>query len=381
MTFGTEARRRGKCGLEMNRAYRYLSSAFSRKRVLVTGHTGFKGSWLSLWLKELGAEVIGYALDPYTPRDNFVLNRLSQKITDIRGDIRDVRRLRSVFRRYSPEYVFHLAAQPIVRISYAKPKETFDINVGGTVNIFECCRITKSVRVIINITSDKCYENKEWVWGYRENDPVGGYDPYSSSKGCSELITAAYRKSFFNPSDFSKHEKALSSARAGNVIGGGDWAKDRIIPDCVRALEKKQPIQVRNPCSVRPWQYVLEPLGGYLLLAARMNASPKKYCGAWNFGPEGTSISKVQEIVESAIKCWGSGSWKPVGVLSERHEASMLVLDINKAKLDLAWKPCLTLAEAVKNTIGWYKARQNRQDLSAFCRSQIHNYMDRMIIR
>jgi CDP-glucose 4,6-dehydratase len=293
-----------------------FSNVFKNKTVLVTGHTGFKGSWLCIWLKELGANVVGYALEPYTERDNFVVSGLKDKVTHIIGDIRDYQNLTKVFKKYQPEFVFHLAAQPIVRESYTNPKDTYDINVGGTVNVLECCRLTDSVRVIINVTSDKCYENKEWVWGYRENDPMGGYDPYSSSKGCSELVTAAYRQSFFNPSlpdplTFSpshlltflipKPSVALSSARAGNVIGGGDWQKDRIVPDCIRALESNKPIEIRNPNATRPWQHVLEPLNGYLLLASRMYEEPQKFCGAWNFGPDYDSIIPVGKVADKVI--------------------------------------------------------------------------------
>lgn len=243
---------------------------YKGKRVLVTGHTGFKGSWLSIWLHELGTEVVGVAKEPFSERDNFVLSGVGNKIAaDIRADIRDGNRLKEIFREYNPEIVFHLAAQPLVRLSYEIPVETYETNVMGTINIMEAIRSTESVKVGVMITTDKCYENKEQIWGYREDEPMGGYDPYSSSKGCCELAIASWRRSFFNPKDYDKHGKSIASVRAGNVIGGGDWAADRIIPDCIRALEAEKPIDIRSPRSIRPWQHVLEPLSGYMLLAQK----------------------------------------------------------------------------------------------------------------
>jgi CDP-glucose 4,6-dehydratase len=350
-----------------------FSNVFKDKTVLVTGHTGFKGSWLCIWLKELGANVVGYALEPYTDKDNFVVTGLQGKITHIIEDVRDFHALRKVFEEYQPEFVFHLAAQPIVRESYVSPKETYDINIGGTVNVLECCRLTDSVRVIINITSDKCYENKEWVWGYRENDPMGGYDPYSSSKGCSELVTAAYRKSFFNPDDFKVHEKSLASARAGNVIGGGDWQKDRIIPDCIRALESDKPIEIRNPKAIRPWQHVLEPLSGYLLLASRMYEDPQKFCGAWNFGPNYDSIIPVGEVADKVVAHWGNGSWIDLSNENEPHEARLLSLDISKAKSYLKWIPLWDTEKAIEQTVDWYK-EYKKKDPYRICVNQIEEF-------
>ncbi len=350
-----------------------FNNVFKNKIVLVTGHTGFKGSWLCIWLKELGARVVGYALEPYTERDNFVVTKLKDKITHIIGEIRDFQELRKVFEEYQPKFVFHLAAQAIVRESYVSPKETYDINVGGTVNMLECCRLTDSVRIVINVTSDKCYENKEWIWGYRESDPMGGYDPYSSSKGCSELVIAAYRESFFNPDDFKVHRKSLASARAGNVIGGGDWQKDRIIPDCIRALESNKPIEIRNPNTTRPWQHVLEPLSGYLLLASKMYEEPKKFCGAWNFGPNYDSIIPVGEVADKVVPHWGNGSWIKLSTENAPHEAKLLSLDISKANSYLKWFPVWDIDKTIEKTIEWYKTYK-QVDPFGLCVKQIKEF-------
>lgn len=351
-----------------------LIDTYKGKTVLITGHTGFKGSWLSTWLKELGANVVGYALDPYTDSDNFVRSGLSKKMTDIRGDVRDFKQLKQVFDKYCPEIVFHLAAQPLVRESYRNPKETYDINVGGTVNVFESCRQDASVKVIVNVTSDKCYENKEWVWGYRENDSLGGYDPYSSSKACSELITASYRDSFFNPDRFQEHGKSLSSVRAGNVIGGGDWTTDRVIPDCIRSLLRDRKILVRNPEAVRPWQFVLEPLSGYLLLAARMSVEPIKYAGAWNFGPYLPANIPVKELVDHIVTYWGSGGWYTAAEVNPLHEAALLNLDISKTYHILGWRPVYTVEKAVAETVRWYKANRDGKDMYEVCKEQIKEF-------
>ena len=270
---------------------------YKGKKVLVTGHTGFKGSWLSLWLIKLGAKVIGYALEPPTNSNHFEL--LNLDMVSIIGDIRDRDRLNAIFKKYKPEVVFHLAAQPLVRYSYINPVETFETNVMGTINVFEACRITESVKAIVNITSDKCYENKEWIWGYRESDPLGGYDPYSASKGCAELVTSSYRKSFFNPEDYSKkHNTLLASARSGNVIGGGDWGKDRLIPDIVRAISKNEKLYIRNPKATRPWQHVLEPLSGYLFLGQMLLEGKTEFADAWNFGPNEGCHTDVETVVK-----------------------------------------------------------------------------------
>jgi CDP-glucose 4,6-dehydratase len=344
------------------------------KKVLLTGHTGFKGSWLAIWLHALGAEVTGYALEPLTPNDNFVLSGIGTNIRHHIGDVRDFEHLQGIFEESKPEVVFHLAAQPLVRESYNTPKETYDVNVGGAVNVLECCRLSESVRVVVNVTTDKCYENREWVWGYRENDRLGGYDPYSSSKACSELVTEAYRKSFFNPDDFSSHGKSLASARAGNVFGGGDWQVDRIIPDCVRHLERGDPIIVRNPHAVRPWQHVLEPLSGYLLLAERMYDKPTDYAGAWNFGPEDSSFLTVGKLVDAVVKSWGSGCWEDRSTSGAVHEAHLLKLDISKAKALLGWAPVWAIDRAVDETVHWYREYRNSR-VAELCLRQINDYM------
>ncbi len=349
---------------------------FQGKNVLITGHTGFKGSWLSVWLLALGAKVIGYAKDPRTKDDNFVVSGLSEKLIDIRGDIRDLQKLKKVFDAQSPEIVFHMAAQPLVRHSYLNPAETFETNVMGTLNVLECIRSSPSVKVGVLITSDKCYENKEQLWGYRESDPVGGFDPYSASKGCAELLISSYRNSFFNPNDFERHKKAIASVRAGNVIGGGDYSPDRIIPDCIKALSEERPVEVRNPDAVRPWQHVLEPLYGYLLLASLMQSDAARFGTAFNFGPDFASISPVREVVKMVIDAWGGGEW----LLSENknapHEAGFLSLDCTKAKTLLRWMPRLSLREAVESTVFWYRSDGDKYSL---CRKQIDDYCQKLI--
>lgn len=351
--------------------YEELKSTFHNRRVLVTGHTGFKGSWLSQWLVQLGAEVIGYALDPYTESDNFVQIGLASKIHDIRGDVRDFDKLSSVIQAEKPEFIFHLAAQPLVLESYKLPKDTLDINVGGSINVLEASRNSDQVKVIVMITSDKCYENKEWVWGYRESDAMGGYDPYSASKGAAEVVIAAYRNSFFNQSKFDQHGKALSSVRAGNVIGGGDWAKDRIVPDCIKSLMSGTSIEVRNPYSTRPWQHVLEPLGGYLYLASKMYHEPVHYAGAWNFGPDLSSIREVQDLVKLMIQEWGAGKYHVSSQVEKPHEAKLLALDISKARLNLGWKPTWDFPQTIMQTIAWYKGFSNKENMARICEEQI----------
>ena len=360
----------------MGTVHERLTRAYTGKRVLVTGHTGFKGSWLVLWLKELGAEITGYALDPQTSRDNFVLSGAGQGINDVRGDVRDETKTADVVGSAYPEIVFHLAAQSQVLEGYLQAKETYDVNVGGTVNILEACRKCGSVKAIIVVTSDKCYENRELLRGYHEGDRLGGFDPYSSSKACQEMVAAAYRNAFF--SGEGSAAVALSTVRAGNVIGGGDWSEHRLIPDCVRALEAGVPIKIRAPEHKRPWQYVLEPLGGYLVLAEKMASEPRAYSEAWNFGPSATATKPVKELVRLMIKAWGSGTWETVTAASPLHEARLLALNIRKARARLPWRPAYGLSEAVRRTMRWYKRGIDRADMSAFCRDEILAYMKRM---
>ena len=361
---------------------KYFREIYVDRKVLITGHTGFKGSWLSLWLTELGANVIGYSLKPPTEPNLFESVNLKDKITHIIGDVRDEKHLTAIFEKYQPEFVFHLAAQPLVKTSYKEPKLTYETNVMGTVNVLEAVRKTSSVRDCIIVTSDKCYENREWVYGYRETDPMGGYDPYSSSKGCAELVTSAYRRSFFNPKDYGKtHNVALSSVRAGNVIGGGDWGEDRIIPDCVRALSQKKAIVIRNPHATRPWQYILEPLTGYLLLGALMYEEEAKYSGPWNFGPNDESILTVEELVKLVIKHWGSGNYT-IDTSSHPHEAGLLKLDASKAHALLGWKPIYDVYEALEKTINWYKNFYNdvsKEELYEYTVNEIWEYTNHML--
>lgn len=353
-----------------------FNNFYKGKRVLVTGHTGFKGSWLSIWLHELGAEVIGVALDPFTERDNYVLSGIGDKIkADIRADIRDGKRMKEIFQEYQPEIVFHLAAQPLVRLSYDIPVETYETNVMGTINVMEAMRVTDSVKVGVMITTDKCYENKEQIWGYRENEPMGGYDPYSSSKGAAEIAIASWRRSFFNPANYgSKHHVALASVRAGNVIGGGDWALDRIIPDCIKALEAGKPIDIRSPKAIRPWQHVLEPLSGYMLLAQKMWKEPTKYCEGWNFGPRAESITPVWDVAQDVVKCYGCGSLNDISDPNALHEAKLLMLDISKAKFLLGWEPRMNIHQCINLTVDWYN-RYSKENVYQLCIKQINNYL------
>lgn len=349
---------------------------FAGKRVLVTGHTGFKGSWLSIWLHELGAEVIGVGLEPYSERDNYVLSGIGKKIkADLRADIRDGEKMKMIFHEYQPEIVFHLAAQPLVRLSYEIPVETYETNVMGTIHVMEAIRETKSVKVAVMITTDKCYDNKEQVEGYVETDPFGGYDPYSSSKGACEIAIQSWRRSFFNPEDYGKkHTVSLASVRAGNVIGGGDWALDRIIPDCIRALETQKPIEIRSPKSVRPWEHVLEPLSGYMLLAQKMWESPMEYCEGWNFGPEAESVSTVWDVATALVKNYGEGELKDVSDPNALHEAKLLMLNINKAKKRLGWHPRLDMNACIKLVADWYK-RYKKEDVYGICVEEINQFL------
>lgn len=340
----------------------------------MTGHTGFKGSWMSLWLQSLGAELTGYALKPPTNPSLFEEARVADGMHSIEGDIRDLSHLKQAMQDAKPEIVIHMAAQSLVRFSYQNPVETYATNVMGTVHMLEAVRATPSVRAVVNITTDKCYENHEWVWGYREIDPMGGYDPYSNSKGCAELVSAAYRSSFFNPSDYLKHGVALATVRAGNVIGGGDWAQDRLIPDIVAAFEQCKPVHIRNPHSIRPWQHVLEPLRGYLMLAEKLVEDGPDYADAWNFGPNDEDAKPVGWIVEQMAARWGNGAHWEVDAGEYPHEAGYLKLDISKARSRLHWSPILRLEEALSLIVDWAQQRKTGADARGFTQGQIKSY-------
>ena len=340
------------------------------RRVLLTGHTGFKGGWLALWLQSMGAQVRGIALAPATQPSLFEVARVGEGMDHCIADIRDFATIRTLFETFQPEIVFHLAAQPLVRASYRQPIETYATNVMGTVHMLEAARDAGSVRAIVNVTTDKCYENREWPWGYRENEPMGGHDPYSSSKACAELVSSAYRRSFLKAAGI-----ALATARAGNVIGGGDWAAERLVPDILRALENGEPAQIRNPNAIRPWQHVLEPLSGYLLLAERLHAHRQADAEAWNFGPRDEDAQPVQWVVEHLCAAWGGdAAWTPQAG-DHPHEAGFLKLDISKARQRLKWAPRWTLDVAHARTAEWHRAWRDRRDMRAVCLDQISAYL------
>lgn len=339
------------------------------KRVFLTGHTGFKGGWLSLWLQSMGAEVHGYALNPPTEPNLFTAAEVGKgMVSGEVADIRDADKLRHAMQAARPEIIFHLAAQPLVRYSYAQPAETYAVNVMGTVHLLEAARATPSARAVVNVTTDKCYENREWIWGYRENEAMGGFDPYSSSKGCAELVTAAYRRSFLEPAGI-----ALASARAGNVLGGGDWAADRLIPDFLRALDAGETLRIRSPQSTRPWQHVLEPLAGYLMLAERLHADGAGFAEAWNFGPSDEDARPVQWIVERLAEMRRDVNWR-CDETPQPHEAHYLKLDSSKAKSRLNWQPRWRLQTALQKTLEWHEAWRNGDEMHAVTLSQIAQY-------
>lgn len=348
---------------------------YKHKRVLVTGHTGFKGSWLSLWLKQLGAEVFGYALPPYTADDHYHAIHLEDEIQSTLEDIRDFKTLSKTVKQIQPEIIFHLAAQPLVRESYLHPIETYETNIMGTAYILEAARQITSLQSMVVVTTDKCYENLEQPGGYVETDALGGYDPYSSSKAGAELVTAAYRRSFFNPKP-GGHPALIASARAGNVIGGGDWCKDRIMTDSIQSLMNGQSIKVRNPKAVRPWQHVLEPLSGYLWLGAQVER-PETFSGAWNFGPKTDRLFPVSEVADHVIKSWGSGQWVDVSDPHALHEAGLLHLDCTKSKEKLQWEGILTIPESIEMTVKWYKkfATDPTSTMRDFSIAQLHEYL------
>lgn len=352
-----------------------LRNIFSKKRVLITGHTGFKGSWLAFLLHEMGAEVMGFALAPTTTPSHFELLGLDRKMHHVLGDIRDASLIARTLDAFQPDFVFHLAAQALVRPSYQDPASTFATNVLGSVNLLEAVRRCRSVRSLVYITSDKCYENVEWIWGYRESDPLGGRDPYSASKAAAEIAFSSYARSFF------EHTPSLgaATARAGNVIGGGDWAVDRIIPDCIRAISAGEPIVLRNPGATRPWQHVLEPLAGYLLLAARLYEEPKRWGGSWNFGPSTNEVRTVHNVAEVIIKHFGKGSIETVIGQTQVHEANLLQLNCDKAHQLLGWYPRWHVEQTLEATAFWYKTVINGGNTEQITRAQIHQFFPELI--
>ncbi|MHB8948154.1 MAG: CDP-glucose 4,6-dehydratase [Rhodoferax sp.] len=345
------------------------------KRVFLTGHTGFKGSWLSLWLQSMSAELHGLALEaPTTPNLFTVAQVANGMASHTIGDIRDLVTVQKAMQASQPDIVIHMAAQPLVRLSYAEPVETYATNVMGTVHVLESARHTSSVKAIVVVTTDKCYENKEWLWGYREDEPMGGHDPYSNSKGCAELVTSAYRSSFLQSSGI-----AVASARAGNVIGGGDWAADRLVPDILRAFEQNQPVIIRNPHATRPWQHVLEPLSGYLTLAEHLYTDGQAFAEGWNFGPKDDDAQPVQWIVEHMVNSWGNGaSWQQDGGVHP-HEANYLKLDISKAKARLDWQPCWALQAALQASVHWHQQWLAGANMQAVTLDQINQYQSKVL--
>ncbi|WVH09068.1 MAG: CDP-glucose 4,6-dehydratase [Fluviibacter phosphoraccumulans EoVTN8] len=343
---------------------------WSGKRVLVTGHTGFKGSWISIWLQSLGADLKGLALDPPTSPSLFVEANVAAGMESQIGDVRNFDTVLKCLDDFGPEIIIHMAAQPLVRYSYKFPIETYATNVMGTVHLLEATRLTGTAKVVVNVTTDKCYENKEWLWGYREEEPMGGFDPYSSSKGCSELVTSAFRRSYFFNSQI-----AVASARAGNVIGGGDWAEDRLIPDVLRAFDKEETAVIRNPDAVRPWQHVLEPLSGYLILAERLWDAPEKYAEGWNFGPNDEDAKSVGYIVEKLCSAWGDEKRWRSNSGEHPHEANYLKLDISKAHQKLGWSPTWSLDTALDKIIEWHKGWLEGSCVRTLCVKQLNEYI------
>lgn len=348
---------------------------WSGKRAFLTGHTGFKGSWLALWLEKQGALVTGYALEPSTQPSLHAMARFQPATRSIIADIRDLDRLRAAVKACKPDVVFHLAAQPLVRRSYVDPVETYSTNVMGTVHLLEAVRACETVRSVVVVTSDKCYENREWPWGYRENEPMGGYDPYSNSKGCAELVAASFRSSFFNPARHSEHGVALATARAGNVIGGGDWSGDRLVPDLLRAFEHGQTADIRNPHAIRPWQHVLEPLRGYMMLAERLFVDGPNWAQPWNFGPDEADARPVSWIADQLVGLWGgTAQWRTDAEAEHPHEASWLKLDCSKARQTLGWHPCWNLRRSLAAIVDWQRAWLDRRDMTAYTLEQIEQY-------
>lgn len=349
---------------------------YKNRKVLITGHTGFKGSWLCILLNKLGADVYGYALDPPTNPSLYIEANIDEFVTSYIGDIRNLDYLKEVMNKVQPEIVIHMAAQPLVRESYNIPVETYAVNVMGTVHLLEACRNASNVKAIVNVTTDKCYENQEWYWGYRETEPMGGYDPYSNSKGCSELVTSSYRNSYFNSKDYSKHGVAIATARAGNVIGGGDWAEDRLIPDFIRAISKGEEVKIRSPFAIRPWQHVLEPLTGYLKLAAKLYTEGAEYAEAWNFGPDDRDAQNVEWITSTICKLWGEGASFSIDTNPQPHEANYLKLDCSKAKAELGWYPKWDIHTALQSIVEWNKTFLKGENIRKVSEEQINTYFN-----
>jgi CDP-glucose 4,6-dehydratase len=353
-----------------------MSSFWKNKKVFLTGHTGFKGSWMSLWLYNLGAEVYGYSLEPNTKENLFEILNIKNKIknSDI-GNIRDIKTLKNSLNKAQPDIVIHMAAQPLVRLSYEEPIDTLNTNIIGTANLLENLRYVKSIRASVIVTSDKCYDNKERLHGYVESEPMGGYDPYSVSKGCAELVTASYRRSFFADSDYINHQNAIATARAGNVIGGGDWSQDRLIPDAIKCFENNKTLSVRSPNAIRPWQHVLEPLAGYLQLAEALYRKNIAFTSGWNFGPETSDILSVKDVVYLLEASWPNNiNWK-IESLNQVHEANLLALNCEKAKSKLSWKPIWNVKKAIENTVDWHLAYRSKQDMIKLSSAQINQYI------
>ena len=352
----------------------FSNNIFNNRKILITGHTGFKGSWLCILLNQLGANVYGYALDPPTKPSLYYEAKVEELITSYKGDIRDFDYLLHVLHEVKPEIVIHMAAQSLVRESYLNPIETYSTNVMGTVNLHEAIRQTSGIKVLVNVTTDKCYENREWCWGYRENEPMGGYDPYSNSKGCSELVTASYRNSFFNLKDYTHHGIAIATARAGNVIGGGDWAEDRLIPDFIRSISKGETLKIRSPYAIRPWQHVLEPLTGYLILASKLFENGTEYAEAWNFGPDDGDTKNVEWITSKICHLWGDNATFEIDSNPQPHEANYLKLDCSKAKTRLKWHPRWNIEKSLRSIVDWNKAFLRGEDIREVCNLQIDEY-------
>ncbi|WP_206670813.1 CDP-glucose 4,6-dehydratase [Cyclobacterium xiamenense] len=349
---------------------RVNSDFWKNKKVFMTGHTGFKGSWLALWLQEMGAHVKGYSLAPPTAPSLFTAARVSENMISENGDIRNLEQLTMSMRQFEPEIVLHLAAQPLVRLSYESPIDTYDVNVLGTAKVLEAARSCACLKSLVVVTTDKCYENNEWAWGYRENERMGGYDPYSSSKGCAELIASAYRRSFFSEPGGA----SVATARAGNVIGGGDWAKDRLIPDILSAFEKNRPVVIRNPMATRPWQHVLEPLSGYLILAEELYVRGSEVAEAWNFGPDEDDCKPVSWVLDQMIRFWGDGASWCYDDEPNPHEAVFLKLDCSKAKHYLKWEPRWRVDEALKRTVSWYQVFMRKGNVRKLTLNEIEDY-------